>query len=202
MNKLGLIGIGILVGLAITLAGGWFYLNQNYQYHGVLIDPPVSAADFELTDQNGQPFRLSEQRGKIDVIFFGYTNCPDICPTTLADYKKIYSQLGEKASQVRFIFITVDPERDTVERMKAYVEAFNPEFIGLTGERSELEPVWKAYGVYQAKQNIDSAVGYVVDHSTRTYVIDAQGNWKLNYPFGVDSSMVARDLLHLIQIES
>jgi protein SCO1/2 len=199
MNKLGLIGIGIIVGLAITLVGGWFLMDQNYQYHGVLIDPPAQAADFELTDQNGQPFRLSDQRGKIAVIFFGYTNCPDICPTTLGEFRKIHSQLGSKADQVEFIYITVDPERDSVERMKAYVQAFNPDFIGLTGEPSELEKVWKDYGVYHAKQNVDSAVGYVVDHSTRTYVIDSQGNWKLNFPFGMDSSLISQDLLHLIR---
>jgi protein SCO1 len=199
MNKVWLLVTGVVMGLALTLVVGWYYLEQNYRYQGAVIDPPASAADFTLTDQNGMPFRLSEQQGKIVLIFFGYTNCPDVCPITLSEFKRIKAMLGDTADQVRFVFITVDPERDTVERLNSYLQNFDPAFIGLTADRETLEPVWKAYGVYQQKQDTGSAAGYLVDHSTRTYLIDANGRWRINYPYGMDPEKIARDLQHLLK---
>ena len=198
MPKFGLLGIGVVFGLAIALAG-WFSLNQNYTYQGVLIDPPARAADFEINDQYGNPFRLSDQRGKLVLLFFGYTNCPDVCPITLAEFKQIKSQLGERSDRVHFVFITVDPERDTTEKIAAYLEHFDTEFIGLTGERETLEEIWQAYGVYQARINGSSAAGYLVDHTARTYAIDTHGNWRLNYPFGMETEKLYQDVLHLLE---
>jgi len=199
MKKVGLLGVGVVIGLALTLVIGWYLLDQNYRYHGAVIEPPAQATDFTLTDQNGQPLRLSNQKGKIVLIFFGYTHCPDVCPITLSEYKKIKSLLGDKADQVSFMYITVDPERDSVEQVKAFLQNFDPTFIGLTGDRATLEPVWKAYGVYQQKQDAGSAAGYLVDHSTRTYLIDPQGNWRINYPYGMEPEKIAQDLQHLLK---
>lgn len=189
----------MVIGLALTLAGGWYFLDQNYRYQGAVIEPPAQAADFSLTDQNGDLFRLSDQQGKIVLVFFGYTNCPDVCPITLSEYKKIKAMLGEKADRVRFVYITVDPERDTVERMNTYLQNFDPTFVGLTSDRATLEPVWKAYGVYQQKQDTGSAAGYLVDHSTRTYLIDSQGRWRINYPYGMEPVKIVQDLQHLLK---
>lgn len=199
MNKIWFLGMGIAIGLALTLAGGWYLLEQNYRYQGAVIEPPAPAVDFSLTDQNGKLFRLSDQQGKIVLIFFGYTNCPDVCPITLSEYKKIKAMLGDKADQVRFVYITVDPERDTVERMNAYLQNFDPTFVGLTADRATLEPVWKAYGVYQQKQDSGSAAGYLVDHSARTYLVDAQGRWRINYPYGMEPLKIVQDLQHMIK---
>jgi protein SCO1/2 len=193
------IGIGVVIGLAVTLIAGLFFLDQNYQYQGILIDPPAPAADFELIDQNGEIYRLSEQRGKVVLIFFGYTYCPDVCPVTLSEYRKVKQQLGEKAERVEFVFITVDPERDTRERLGDYVENFDPEFLALTADRPTLESVWESYGVYQEKRDVGSAAGYLVDHTARTYVIDAQGNWRINYPFGMEVSKIVKDTEHLLK---
>jgi protein SCO1/2 len=199
MAKYGIVLIGVVIGLALTLAAGWLYLDQNYTYKGALIDPPAPAADFVLNDQHGEPFRLSDQRGKVVLIFFGYTHCPDVCPVTLSEYKQIKASLGEKADQVRFVFISVDPERDTRQRVGDYVANFDPGITGLTGERLALEPVWKSYGVYAARQELGSAAGYLVDHSARMYLIDPQGNWRLNYAFGMDANGIVQDILHLLR---
>ena len=97
--------------------------GNEYHFQGSRIDPPIAAPDFTLTQANGEEFQLSEQRGKVVLIFFGYTFCPDVCPTTLAEYKVIHEELGEAAEQVEFVYITVDPERDTPEVIDRYARA-------------------------------------------------------------------------------
>lgn len=189
---------GVAVGVIVILAG-WQMVNRTYTFKGSLIDPPVQAADFELMDQHGDTFQLSDQNGKVVLVFFGYTSCPDVCPVTLSDYIQIKRDLGNDADQVEFVFITVDPERDTPERLEKYISNFDPTFIALSGTRAELEPVWQNYGVYQEKRDVDSAAGYLVDHTARTYAIDPQGNWRLTYPFEMDRDAILDDVRHLIQ---
>ena len=179
--------------------GAWFVSEARYAYNGVLIDPPARAADFELTDQSSQTYRLSEQKGKVVLIFFGYTNCPDVCPITLNEFKDIKVLLGEKASQVEFVMVTVDPERDTAERLRSYLEPIDSEFTGLTGNLTDLESVWKSFGVFRESQEVEGSLGYLVDHTARIYVIDTNGDWRLNYPFGMDASQIVQDLLHLLR---
>jgi protein SCO1 len=198
MKKGILTGIGAVIGLLVTVAA-WYALGNHYTYKGVLIDPPARAADFELINQDNQPFRLSQQHGKVVLLFFGYTNCPDVCPITLAQFKEIKDQLGEKASQVQFVMITVDPQRDTTEQLQAYLGKFDPEFVGLTGEPAVLKNVWKDYGVYQEAQDVQGSLDYLVDHTARIYTIDPAGNWRLNYPFGMETGQIVQDLLHLLQ---
>jgi protein SCO1/2 len=116
----------------------------------------------------------------------------------LTEFLQIRSKLGQAAAHVSFVFITVDPERDTAERMRKYLTNFDPEIIGLTGERSELEPVWVDYGVYQARVEGSSDENYLVDHSSRVYVIDRDGNLRLTYLFGTDSKLITDDIRHLV----
>jgi protein SCO1 len=198
MKRYLLVGIGVIIGLLLTLTA-WRLMNQAYKYQGSLIDPPVSAANFELTDQNGSLFRLSDQQGKVVLVFFGFTNCVDICPATLSQYKAIKSALGKQAQDMRFVFITVDPERDSTEKIGAYLASFDPSFVGLTGDRAVLENVWKDYGVYVEKQAADAAGGYEVDHTAIVYAIDARGNWRLTYPFGMETGRMVQDLRHLVE---
>jgi len=172
---------------------------MNTTYHGVRIDPPAPAPNFTLTDQQGDLFTLQDQQGKVVLIFFGYTHCPDVCPITLSEYKRIKAILGKRAEDVRFVYITVDPERDTPERMRVYLQNFDPEFIGLTGSRQELELVWQKYGVYQQRQDTGSAAGYLIDHSARIYAIDKMGNWILNYPYGMEPERIAQDVTQLLK---
>lgn len=197
-RKYGLLGLGILLGLGAILVA-WYWMDANYVYNGTLIDPPPAATDFSLTNQFGEPFQLSQQHGKIVLIFFGYTNCPDVCPVTLTVYKQVRQRLDEKADDVELLYITVDPERDTQERLREHLKVYDPAVIGLTGSPEALRAVYNAYGVYAAKVDTGSAAGYQMDHTSRIYVIDQQGNWRLTYPFGIEADQVADDLLHLLR---
>jgi protein SCO1/2 len=192
-----IMGIAILAGIGIIYATMTY--ARPYAYQGSLIDPPVLAPSFTLVDQHGQSFRLDEQVGKVVLMFFGYTHCPDVCPVTLTDFKEIKTQLDTQSKDVAFLFITADPERDTPEQLDNYLENFDPEFIGLTEERSALEPVWQDYGVFQAKVESDDPENYLVDHSARTYVIDKMGNLRLTYLFGTSSEVIAEDVIHLLK---
>jgi len=199
MSKTGLIFAGVLIGVMLSLGGGWWFLQKKYTYQGVLIDPPAHAPNFNLTDQHGDSFQLLDQQGKVVLIFFGYTHCPDVCPITLSEYKRVKAILGDQSENVQFVYITVDPERDTQERMRVYLQNFDPDFIGLTGSRPELELVWQKYGVYQQRQDTGSAAGYLIDHSARIYAIDKMGNWILNYPYGMEPDRIAQDVTHLLK---
>ncbi|MDD2694806.1 MAG: SCO family protein [Anaerolineales bacterium] len=194
----------VLLTLSIVLAAllaGYTLGERPYRFRGSLIDPPAPAADFELLDQNEQPWRLSAQRGKIVLLFFGYTYCPDVCPITLTEFKRIGEALGEQAGEVRFVFITIDPQRDTPARLGAHLGRFDPGIIGLTGEPAALQAVWGAYGVYQKSQERGSAGGYLVDHTSRVYLIDASGNWRLTYPFEIGAEAITADIRHLLRSE-
>jgi protein SCO1/2 len=189
---------GLIAVVVLAIAGTETFLSA-FKFRGSAIDPPVAAADFWLKDQTGQVFQLGGQRGKLVLLFFGYTSCPDVCPTTLAQFKRARAQLGGQAERVRFVFVTVDPERDTPAQMGKYLGAFDPAFVGLGGSEAELEPVWKAYGVYRQIQPGSSATGYLVDHSARAYLIDAQGNLRLTYAFGATADDMAADMRYLLK---
>ena len=196
LRNLLIFGMAVMVGLiAMYLVLG---SDREYTFQGSLIEPAVPAPQFELTDMNGNPFQLNQLEDQVVVMFFGYTSCPDVCPVTLTEFLQIRSKLGQAAAHVSFVFITVDPERDTAERMRKYLTNFDPEIIGLTGERSELEPVWVDYGVYQARVEGSSDENYLVDHSSRVYVIDRDGNLRLTYLFGTDSKLITDDIRHLV----
>ena len=141
----------------------------------------VTGADFgkslELTDHNGRPRRLEDFRGKAVVVFFGFTHCPDICPTTLADLSAVMKQLGRDAERVQVLFITVDPERDTRDVLAKYVTAFDPRFLGMYGDAAATQRTAKEFKVYFEKRKTGDT--YSVDHSGQTYVIDPQGRLRL-----------------------
>jgi protein SCO1/2 len=118
---------------------------------------------------------------------------------TLSEYKNIKKALGDKSTGIDYVFITVDPERDSQVHLQKYLKRFDPEFIGLSEDRSVLEQVWADYGVYQEQIETGSAIGYLVDHTSRTYVIDHEGNWKLTYPFGIETKKIIQDLKHMLE---
>ena len=172
----------------------------SYQLHGTVLNDLKPAPNFTLTGYNGQTFRLSDQRGKVVLLFFGYTLCPDVCPTTLADIAAIKRKLGSDAAQVQVVFITIDPERDTQERLKRYVTTFDQTFIGLRGTQAELDPVIKAYGVTAIRHPMpNSAIGYVMDHSAYTYVIDQKGQWREIFSYGTNPDDITSDIRYLAQ---
>jgi protein SCO1 len=189
--------VGIVFGVVLIAV---LAANRPYTPRGSLIEPPIPAADFTLQDGQSDPFRLSDQRGKLVLIFFGYTACPDFCPAALGEMKQIHQRLGNDAENVRFVFITVDPDRDTPEVLGRYVSVFNPDFIGLTGNEAELETVWQDYWVYRTiNEQSRSAVGYLVDHTTRTYLVDKDGNLRLTYAFGTDVDSYLADIRYWLK---
>lgn len=191
------IAVGVLlVGASVFLLGlRAFETQQNFR--GSAIGTPApQAMDFELQQPDGTSFRLSEQRGHVVLIYLGYTNCPDFCPATLAKFQQVAERLEEKAANVEFVFITVDPDRDTPEVIAAYVDRFNADFIGLTGSALELERVWNGYGAGRFIEEVDSQLGYVVSHSTRVWVIDKNGLLRVTFPF----EMTAADMAHDVEL--
>ena len=131
-----------------------------------VLEPPSAAPDFTLRTDEGKSFRLGDWRGNVILLYFGYTSCPDVCPTTLAEFTEVKKQLGPAAQRLRVALVTVDPERDTPKRLRTYTRAFDSTFLGLTGSRETLASVWKAYGIYvQSHRLPGSSAGYMVDHS-------------------------------------
>lgn len=189
--------LGVILALAIVGCGAGG--GTAPALHGGRLDPPKAAADFTLTDHNGNPFTLSSTRGKVVMLYFGYTSCPDVCPLTLADMSNARADLGADADAVQIVFITVDPERDSQQVLQKYIPAFDPRNIGLRGTPEEIKQVADAYGVKYKKTVLkDSALGYAVDHSAFIYVIDRNGQLRELLPFGTQREDIASDLKILI----
>ena len=173
--------------------------RRPYSFHGTTISPPLPVTDFALQTANEEVFRLSEQKGKLILLCFGYTSCPDVCPVTLATFKQVYDDLGADAQLVRFVMITADPDRDTPERVAEYAAQFNPEFIGLSGDLVVLEQIWKELGVFVEKQESNSAAGYLVSHTASVYVLDQQGGLFMTFPYGTNATEIADDIRQILK---
>ena len=169
------------------------------ELHGSEITSEVQAPAVNLMSADGSEFQMSALKGKVALLFFGFTSCMDVCPTTLADFKRVKADLGEKADQIAFIFITVDPQRDTPESAQAYAAGFDPQFIGLSGSEAELEPVWQGYGVYRKITESGSAAGYQVDHSSRVYLVDTANRLRVTYPYGPPVEDLTADIRFLLK---
>jgi protein SCO1/2 len=165
---------------------------------GTVFDPPMEVGDFTLTSHTGEPLSLSDLRGKVVMLFFGYTNCPDVCPTTLAEFKRVKTLLGDDAQQVAFVFISVDGARDTPERLAAYVHAFDPDFIGLTGTDAEIRAVGQDYGVFYQRVDYDNPTNYLVDHTASSFVIGPAGRWRINFSYQTDPAGMAAQIQRLL----
>lgn len=173
--------------------------RKPYSFHGTVIDPPLPVTDFSLQTANEEVFRLSEQKGKIVLLFFGYTSCPDVCPVTLATFKQVNDNLGEDAQKVRFVMITADPDRDTPDKVAEYAARFNPEFIGLSGDMTALASIWKELGVFVEKQESDSAAGYLVSHTASVYVLNQSGSLFMTFPYGTTATEIADDIRQILK---
>ena len=157
------------------------------------------ASALQLTAHDGSKKQLADFKGKLVVVFFGYTHCPDICPTTLSDLAKTMRLLGDKSQSVQVLFVTLDPQRDSVEVLKKFVPSFYPSFIGLTGSQAEIDAVAKNFKVYLQKQPANDAEQYTIDHSAGAYVYDQQGQLKLYFKYGQTPKDMAHDLMLLLK---
>jgi protein SCO1/2 len=156
------------------------------------------AQDFSLYDASGKLRTLADFRGKAVVVFFGYTQCPDVCPTTMVEMAQVMKKLGPDADKVQVLFITLDPERDTAEVLRQYVPAFDPRFIGLRGDEAQTQKVAQDFKVFYQKVQGKTPGSYTLDHTAGTYVFDPQGRVRLFIHYGQPVDAVVHDLKILL----
>jgi protein SCO1/2 len=151
-----------------------------------------------LDDHNGQQRTLADFSGKVVIIFFGYTSCPDICPTMLSSLTGVMTTLGPQAEKVQVLFVTVDPERDTAQRLKEFVPWFHPSFIGLRGDAAQTRTAAEEFRVFSARREVGSQLGYLLDHSAGAYVFDPAGRLRLYVRDGAMVDAIAADIRLLL----
>ena len=194
-----LAGVLVLGGVAL-----WSVVNGRLpfgapSFNGTVIQSPDLTADFTLTASTGERLSLSDLRGKVVLLYFGYTFCPDACPTTLNELKKVPAALGDRADEVQVVMVTVDPQRDTPEVLREYLAYFDPSFLGLTGTEEEILAAATPLGIYFAAHEGSPASGYLVDHTTSVLAIDKEGYLRLLYSFETPGEAIADDMRHLVR---
>lgn len=197
-----LFGLGALLGFGLLVGGLWVYRTYLAPppLRGIAIESPRPAYDFALSSGAADTVRLSDFRGKVVALFFGYTFCPDVCPTTLTELNQALLALGPDSANVQVLYVSVDPERDTPLRAQQYAQAFNPKFVGLSGSPDDIARVAGAYGVfYQRQAAPDSAAGYLMQHTASVLVIDRQGLLRTLWPFGASRDDMVSDLKSLLR---
>ena len=191
----------IVLGITVVLAlFAWFVLPRlrPHQFNGTVLQSAMPVPDFTLTSANG-PVSLSDYRGKLVVLYFGYTFCPDVCPTTLSDVNKALGQMGDKAEDVQLIMISVDPARDDPEKLTEYVEFFNPTFVGATGTDDEVRSVATPFGIWYEAHEEEGASGYLVDNVATLNVVDRDGHLKLVIGYGTGADAISADLGYMLR---
>jgi protein SCO1/2 len=157
------------------------------------------AKGFSLTDHNGQNRSLSDFKGKVVVLFFGYTQCPDVCPTSMVELAEVKRLIGSDGDKLQGLFVTVDPARDTTELLKAYMANFDPTFVAFIPTPEQLAVVAKDYKIYYKKVDGKTPTSYTMDHSAGSYVYDTQGNLRLYSRYGVGAPVLAQDIQTLLK---
>jgi protein SCO1/2 len=195
--------LAVAVALVSAAAGfSWWMLNQARpapSYASLLVLPePRVLGEFRLVDQRGEDFSLEDLRGRWSLLFFGFTHCPDICPSTLYDLQQVSQSLeadGPAANPWQVVFVSVDPERDTPERLNDYVTWFDPDFVGVTGDPEQLAPLAMRIGVaFRIEEHEPGAANYAVDHSASVFLTDPQGRLHGVFPAPHDAAAMSRDL--------
>jgi protein SCO1/2 len=187
--------------LYLLLVCGAAVADASEAWKSGLFDPPRLAPDFALQGSNGAPIKMSQFRGKVVALAFGFTYCPRICPVTLANLTKVAASLDATATaNFQVVFVTVDPDRDSPARMREFLDFFNPKFLGATGTAEQLEAVQKAYGIMARRAlSENKKLGYEVHHSSFIYLIDQEGQLRLLVPFGKPPEDVAHDVRLLLK---
>ena len=187
----------VLVILSLLLIGGCGEAEAPSPYRAIDITWQHGQANFQLQDFNGKPRTLKDFRGKVVVLFFGYTHCPEVCPTTLADLAQVMRQLGDDANRVQVLFVTLDPARDTPALLAKYVTSFNPNFLGLYGDAAATDRAAKSFGVNYEKQ-YDQSGGYTLDHTDGMYLVGPRGKPLLISPYAQRPELLVQDIRMLL----
>lgn len=196
----------LLLGLAAisssVLLGGCDQLGfgntAKPAFKGVDLTGAEYARQLNLSDQDGQPRTLGDFKGKVLVVFFGFTQCPDVCPTTMAELAQVKKALGPDGDRVQGIFVTVDPERDTAALLKAYLASFDPSFVALRGSEEQTKAVAKEFKVYYAKVPGKTEGSYTMDHTAASFLFDAQGRVRVFSRYGSGAQALTDDLKLLL----
>lgn len=196
--KCWVLGVSVLM---LSDPGSLGFAGEHpHVFRGIASQSPPRAADFTLTAHTGKRVRLGDFQGKLVLLYFGYTFCPGVCPTTLAEVAQALKALGSKnAEKVQVFMISVDPERDTPDRLAAYITYFNPSFLGVTGTPDEIVAVAASYGIYHKKFEGTAATAYLVDHTSMVIAVDEKGVVRLLFPFGTHAKSMAEDLAYLLR---
>jgi protein SCO1/2 len=187
--------IGVLLGTGLLSACG-----GPHEFGGAELSAPHPVSDIELAAASGA-VSLHDFAGRYTYVYFGYTFCPDICPATLAELAQLRQQLGDNAGEMQVVMITVDPERDTPERMAEYVAYFDPTFVGLSADAEIVDRVGEPFGLFYEKSAGTAATGYLVSHTTRVYLLDRDSNAIVAYPHGTTDEAYLADLQYLLRNE-
>ena len=177
---------------------GFKVVGQPAGLYGKVYNPPRPAFAFTLPTSNGESAHLHDYQGRVVLLFFGYTDCPDICPTTLADIKRALAQLGDQAQEVTLLFITVDPANDTPERLAEYLGYFHePGFVGLSGTEAETTAIAYQYGAkFYREEGTTTTGGYTMAHTARLFLINRQGEWAMTMEYGTPAEQIAANLTY------
>jgi len=190
--------LGVL--LALSVVAFMLWRLRPPELHGVVLQSPDKTTDFTLTASTGESMSLSDLEGKFVLLFFGYTFCPDVCPTTLADMSKMADALGDKKMEdVEVVFISVDPERDTPERMDGYLDFFDERFLGMTGTLEDIIAAGTQFGVFFERHEGTPATGYLVDHTSTVTLIDPDGYVRMVFPYGTAGEDIAADVEYMMR---
>lgn len=196
LRRLTLAALLSVAGVAVLSAG---CTPSAPAFNGVDITGASYARDFALTDAAGKRRTLAEFRGKLVVVFFGFAQCPDVCPTTLADLAQVKKRLGSDGERIQVVFITVDPERDSPQVLASYVPAFDPSFIGLTGTSEEIAAAAREFKVFYQKVAGKTETSYTIDHTAGAYVFDREGRVRLFIRHATGAEAIAADLQRLLR---
>jgi protein SCO1 len=193
----------VLTGVLLGLAVGFWLLRGRGEAPAeptpsYFLADPIPAPDFVLRSQDGREVSSADLREKVLVVFFGYTSCPDVCPLTLSKLGEAFRRMGEEGDRIQVFLITVDPARDTPQRMAEYLAAFHPSFRGLSGTEEEIREVADAFGAFFVRTG--EGESYTVDHTARAFVIDTTGRITLTFPITATSQEMARDLTRLLEM--
>ena len=190
------IWVGLLLAFVLGMGLWATFVGSKPVQVAHAIAPPQTLPNFELVNQEGQLTRLTDLRGKHVLLFFGYTHCPDICPISLVNFKRIKAALGERAAGVHFVLVSVDGERDTPAVMKHYIASFDPGFIGLTERAFVVAQMAAPYGArFERKITRTNQTEYVVGHTTDLYLLDGEGRLVKKYAYETEAAAIAQDVL-------